>query len=50
LLAASGTRGPTIRQAFGEKTDTGFQLRFAYDASSGIALQPYFSSSMVLRI
>ncbi|MGD1024058.1 MAG: hypothetical protein ABR880_14830 [Candidatus Sulfotelmatobacter sp.] len=49
LPAASGARGPKIRETFREKTDPGFQLRLTHDSFS-TALQPYFSSSMVLRI
>lgn len=49
LPAASGARGPNLQEAFREKTDLGFQLSLAHDRFS-TALEPYFSSSMVLRI
>lgn len=50
LPATSGTHGPGMQPAFGEKTDTGPALRIANATSSSIVLQPYSSSSMVLRI
>jgi len=49
LPAASGARGPNLRETFREKTDLGLQLRLTNDTFS-TALQPYFSSRMVLRI
>ncbi len=39
-----------MQRVFGEKTDTGFQLRFPDATSSSFVLQLYFLSSMVLRI
>jgi len=52
LLAASGMRQPGVRKAFGEETGIGIgpQFRFAHNTFSNAAFQPYFFSSMVLRI
>lgn len=50
LPAASGVRGPSVKEPSNATTSSGFQLRFIRDTFSNARFQPYPSWSVVLRI